>query len=88
MVDVGLIRVVVRRGAPSNLRMDIRRPVVAGAKRPQLSVIILFRIRIYCIMAKFTVDRMEAAYNANRLAAISIFTQYCLAEQLQYPVQH
>ena len=30
---VGLIRVVVRREAPSNRRMSIRRPVVAGAKR-------------------------------------------------------
>ena len=32
---VGLIRVVVRREAPSNRRMAIRRPVVAGAKRPR-----------------------------------------------------
>jgi len=32
---VGLIRVVVRREAPRKLRMLIRRPVVAGAKRPR-----------------------------------------------------
>ena len=32
---VGLIRVVVRRFAPHKLRMLVRRPVVAGAKRPR-----------------------------------------------------
>jgi hypothetical protein len=32
---VGLIRVVVRRFAPRKQRIVIRRPVIAGAKRPR-----------------------------------------------------
>jgi hypothetical protein len=37
---------VVRREAPSNRRMAIRRPVVAGAKRPRQQVIMQF-LHIY-----------------------------------------
>ena len=33
--EVGLIRVVVRRFAPRKQRIAIRRPIVAGAKRPR-----------------------------------------------------